>query len=130
MRKAVYHLLTTDAPLVALLPADKWLERGAVKDSQRSPFAVLAWQGEVARGKGLLGVPRLTIWVYQHRGSYDMIDAVLKRCRVVLEGVAQYTFEDQRIAQADFEGSSVDLYDELYQANARSAGYRVIGSGL
>jgi len=130
MRKAVHHLLTTDPTLLGLLPADRWLERGAVKDSQHTPFAVLAWQGTTPRGRGLLGTPRLTIWVYQARGSYDLIDKVLKRCTVVLEAVEQYVWEDERIAQADFEGSSVDLYDELYKANARNAGYRVIGSGL
>lgn len=130
MRKAVYNLLTTDATLATLLPAEKWFERGAVKDSPTTPFAVLAWAGVTANGRGRVGTPRLTVWVYEHRGSYALIDQVLARCTEVLEAVAQYEHDGERIVQADFEGSSVDLFDDVYRCNARNAGYRVIGSGL
>jgi hypothetical protein len=130
MRKAVYHLLTTDATLSGLLPAEKWYERGAVKDSPTTPFAVLAWQGTSPNGRGRTGVPRLTLWVYEHRGSYVLIDQVLARAREVLEGAAQYSYEGQRIAQVDFDGSSVDLYDDIYKCNTRNSGFVVIGSGL
>lgn len=130
MRKAVYHLLTTDSALASLLPAEKWYERGAVKDSPTTPFAVLAWQGASPNGRGRTGVPRLVLWVYEHRGSYALIDQVLARAREVLEGAAQFEYEGQRIAQADFDGSSVDLYDDIYKCNARNSGFVVIGSGL
>lgn len=129
MRKAVHHLLTTDPTLASLLPAEKWYERGAVLDTPRTPFAVLAWQGVTAVGKGRR-LPRLTLWVYQSRGSYALIDQVLSRATVVLEEVQQYEYEGQRIAEANFEGSSVDLYDDMYRCNARNAGFRVVGSGL
>jgi hypothetical protein len=75
-------------------------------------------------------MPRLTLWVYQARGSYTTIDRVLSRATEVLEAVEQYQFGDEYITQVDFEGSSVDLFDDIYRANARNAGYRVIGSGL
>lgn len=130
MRKAVYHLLTTDPTLQALLPAEKWYERGAVPDTPTTPFAVLAWQGVTPVGRGRTGLPRLVLWGYEHRGSYAFIDQLLRRATEVLEGVANYEYEGQRITQADFEGSSVDLYDDIYRCNARNAGYRVIGSGL
>lgn len=129
MRKAIFHLLTTDPTLSALLPAEKWYERGAVPDAPVTPFAVLAWQGVTAVGKGRR-LPRLVLWVYQARGSYRTIDAVLSRATDVLEAVEQYEYEGERITQVDFEGSSIDLFDDVYRANARNAGYRVIGSGL
>lgn len=129
MRKAVFNLLTTDATLIGLLPAAQWYERGSVPDAPPKPFAVLAWQGSVRVGN-VSNVPRLTLWVYDERGSYENIDNVLRRATIVLEGAQQYTFSGQRIAQVDFESSSTDLYDDIYRANARNAGYRVIGSGL
>jgi hypothetical protein len=129
VRKAVYHLLTTDAPLLALLPAEHWYERGSVPDSPPKLFAVLAWQGVTRVGRAN-SLPRLTIWVHDRRGSYDKVDKVLARCTELLEAVQQYEHDGQRIAQADFEGSSVDLYDDVYRSNTRNAGYRVVGSGL
>ena len=130
MRKAVHQLLTTDPTLIGLLHADKWFARGAVKDSPVTPFAVEAWQGVQPVGRGRTGIPRLTIWVYQHRGSYDLIDKVLGRCRELLEATYDFEHEGERIAQVDFEGSSVDLFDDVYRCNARNSGFRVIGSGL
>lgn len=130
MRKAVFNLLTTDATLLGWLPADRWYERGSVPDKPVAPFAVLAWQGVAAVGRGRTGLPRLTLWVYEPRGSYATIDNALRRATIVLEGASDYTFAGERISQADFEGSSVDLYDDIYRANARNAGYRVVGSGL
>lgn len=130
MRKAVHQLLTTDPTLIGLLPAEKWFARGAVKDSPSTPFAVEAWQGVQATGRGRTGIPRLTIWVYEHRGSYDLIDKVLARSRELLEATFNFEYEDERIVQVDFEGSSVDLFDDVYKANARNSGFRVIGSGL
>lgn len=130
MRKAVYNLLTTDATLVSLLPAEKWFARGSVKDSQSTPFAVLAWQGVTPNGRQRVGLPRLTIWVYEHRGSYDLIDKVLARCKELLENTYDYEHEGELIVQADWEGSSVDLFDDVYRANTRNSGFRVVGSGL
>lgn len=130
MRKAMHHLLTTDPTLLDLLPADKWFARGAVVDKPTTPFAVEAWQGVTAVGRGRVGLPRLTIWVYQSRGSYDLIDKVLARCKELLEETYDFEHDGQRIIQADFEGSSVDLFDDVYRANARNSGFRVLGSGL
>lgn len=133
MRKLTHHLLTSDPTLVSLLPAEKWFARGAVKDSPQTPFAVMAWAGVEANGKGRTGTPRLTIWVYEHRGSFDLIDKVLARSKELLEATFDYTWVDapgERIVQADWEGSSVDLFDDLYRANTRNSGFRVIGSGL
>jgi hypothetical protein len=90
---------------------------------------VEAWQGAEVRGKGLT-VPRFTLWVYQARGSYHIIDAVLRRATELLSSTTQYEHEGERLAHMEFEGSSVDLFDDVYRANARNAGYRVIGSGL
>lgn len=129
MRKALYHLLTTDPTLVGFLPADRWFERGSVKDSQATPFAVIAWQGE-SRVSGMRKLPRVTIWFYQTRGSYSLIDKLVRRTCEVMDEVQQYTHAGERIAHAGYEGTSVDLYDEVYRANARNVGYHVVGSGL
>lgn len=129
MRKAMHHLLTTDSTLASLLPAEKWYQRGAVPDAPVTPFAVEAWQGEEVRGKSLV-LPRFTLWVYQGRGSYSIIDEVLRRATELLTSTTQYEYGGERLAQVDYEGSSVDLFDDIYRANTRNAGYRVIGSGL
>jgi hypothetical protein len=129
MREAIHHVLTTDATLLGLLPAERWFARGAVEDSPKNPFAVLAWQGTVRTGRAN-HTGRLQLWVYQPRGSYDLIDSVLSRATEVLEELADFRRGGQHIAQVDFESDSVDLYDDMYRCNTRNAGYRVVGSGL
>lgn len=128
MRKAAFSLLVNDVGFTALIPADRLYERGSVPDAPALPFAVLAWGGRTRVGPGMY-FSRLDLWVYDERGDYSRIDDVLGEAERVLESADHYVADGSRLGSAAFAGSSVDLFDDTYRANARSAGYRCTGNG-
>lgn len=129
MRKAVYSLLTTDSDLLEDIPAQRWYERGSVVDKPKLPFAVLAWGGAGARGVGRK-VHRLEIWVYDIPGYTTRINRVLERAKFLLDNATHVVEGNDRLVQADFQGSSPDLPDETYRATTRNIGYNCVGSGV
>lgn len=132
MRKAFYHLLTTDPEWSGLMPGGLH-ERSALVDSVDServmPFALYAFVGSPRPGRALPAVPRVELWCYQDRGNYSIINAALARADALLLPLMQYVFEDERIAEATPQGWSGDLYDDVFRANTRNAAYLLIGSG-
>lgn len=127
MRKVIHHLLTTDAQFTELMPA--LYERSAVTDTPSKPFALYALTGSPRRGRAFPMVPRLELWCYDDRGDYSKIDEALARADVLFESIMHLVVEDQYIAEANPQGWSGDLYDDVFRANARNAGYLLVGSG-
>jgi hypothetical protein len=127
MRKALFRLLTTDAVLVAAIPVTSWYERGSVPDSPALPFAVLAFDGRQRVGTGLRS-QRASLWVYQERGDYSLIELVLDRAFYVLENVINFDYASERIAQVIPGNISSDLYDDLWRANTQNLEMIVSGS--
>lgn len=128
-RKAVFEILTKDAAFTALMPAV--YERGSVPDAPVLPFAVLAMTGSPRAGRSFRPLPRAELWCYQDRGDYGDIDKALARADELLSAAMQYVSEDgsSRLAEATPQGWSGDLYDDVYRANTRNAGYLLVGSG-
>lgn len=127
MRKVVYSLLTQDEVFAGLMPT--LYERGSVPDAPVLPFAIYAFVGSPRRGRSFPMVPRLEVWCYDNRGDYTEIDKALKRADELFEAITHMVVEDQRIAEATPQGWSGDLYDDVYRANTRNAGYLLVGSG-
>ena len=126
MRKALFRLITTDAIVASLIPPEQWYERSAVPDTPPKPFAVLAFTGRARVGKGLRS-QSIQVWVYQERGSYDLIEKVLNRVEVILEEVADFKYLGERIAAATPRGINADLYDDAWRANTGSLDAVVVG---
>jgi hypothetical protein len=74
-------------------------------------------------------VPRIELWCYDERGDYSRINRALKRADELFESVIHMTVDDERIAEATPQGWGGDLYDDVYAANTRNAGYLLVGSG-
>lgn len=129
MRKAMFQLLTTDADLIADIPAARWYERGSVPDRPTLPFAALVWGGRTAVGPGR-STQRFELWVYDKPGDTTLINRVLARSKDLLEMTQHYQAAGERLVQADFQGSSPDLPDDVYRATVRNIGYRCIGTGI
>lgn len=128
-RKAVYEILTKDSAFAALMPVV--YERGSVPDSPVAPFAILAMTGSPRQGRSFSRLPRAELWCYQDRGDYSVIDAALQRADELLSAATHYVSDDgsSRLAEATPQGWSGDLYDDVYRANTRNAGYLLVGSG-
>jgi len=127
MRKALFHLLTNDDVLQSLVPAERWWTRSAVPDSPPLPFAVLGHDGRQRVGPGLRTY-RASLWVYEERQSYDLIDEVLERAFVLLHDVVNFRFEDSLLAYAIPGDISIELYDDQWRANTRNLSFTMIGS--
>lgn len=127
MRKVVFDILSNDAVFSGLMP--NLYERGSVVDSPAKPFAVYAMVGSPRAKRTMPMVPRLELWCYDDRGDYSVIDEALARADELFLAVTHRVVDDQRIASADPQGWSGDLYDDVYQANARNASYLLVGSG-
>lgn len=127
MKKSIYKILTEDVAFTALIP--KVYERGSVPDAPVLPFAIYAFVGSPRQGRAFPYVPRVELWCYQERGDYSVINDALSRADDLFEALADYRFEDERIAEATPQGWSGDLYDDVFKANTRNSAYLVIGSG-
>lgn len=127
MRKAFYNRLMTDNAFTTLFPV--LYERSSVVDSPEKPFGIYGFVGSPRLGRGFSYVPRIELWLYQERGSYDLINAGLARADQLMEEILQYEFDGERIAEATPMGWSGDLYDDVFLANTRNSAYTVIGSG-
>lgn len=124
-RSLVYAALTADAQLVAAIPAERWLQQGAVDRAPIRPFAIIAMQ-EVGTTAVRSAQPRCMVWVHDDRGSFLRIDEILARVKVVLEGLEAEDSTD-RIVDVRWDGDSPDLVDPGYDTNTRNAQFTITG---
>lgn len=126
MRKVIHDILTTDDVFSGLMPT--LYERGSVPDAPTLPFAVYAMVGSPRQGRAFPMVSRIELWCYDSRGDYSKIDEALLRADELFTEILHREKEGQRIAEATPQGWSGDLYDDLYKANTRNAGYLLVGT--
>jgi hypothetical protein len=126
IRATLYELLTTDATLTAVVPAERWYERSATTDTPPTPYAVLADLGTDARAAGKFA--RLYgVYVHDDRGSYTRIDNALSLVRSRLESAAQYLGSDGRLVSATLQSTSDDSFDDATATNTKNSVFRVVG---
>jgi hypothetical protein len=126
MKKVVYKLLKEDDEFNTLFP--NVLERGAIEDVPMLPCAVIVMTGSPRQSRAHPRLPRLEVWLYQERGDYSKINAGLIALDRIFEDVLNATADGERIAEADPQGWSSDLYDDIYKANTRNAAYLLVGT--
>lgn len=127
MRKVVYSLLANDITFTELMP--RLYERSAVPDSPVLPFALYAFTESPRRGRAYPQVPRLELWCYEERGDYATINEALAIADSLFLSVTHMVVEGEHIAEATPQGWSGDLYDDVFRANTRNAGYLLVGTG-
>ena len=136
MRATVRDLLISTPQLVALIPAERWFQAGAVLDIPVFPFAVLRWISPVRSPSGS-DAKQLQVAVHDARGSYDRIDKILGE--PYRTGVSVYSIlseavgvsgSDGYLAQADYLGNSGDQEDIDYKSNMMFSSWQIAGRSL
>lgn len=126
MRKLIHAALTSSLPLIAVIPAIRWIEAGAMDNAIVRPFGVIrivdeppsvVWSSQ----------PRMQIWVHDERGSYVRIDSILALIRTALEAAVPMENATHRIVCVDWTGDSPDLVDEGYNTNTRFSSFTFTG---
>jgi hypothetical protein len=123
----VYSLLTTDAGLIAQIPAAFIFAGGSLTERPNTDrFVIYRLHDEASLLNGddaPAGVGRtLELWVYGPPGQYDDIDTYLETARVSLNtqvalpgGVA-----------CRWQGDSPELFDDALKSSVRFGTYQVI----
>jgi hypothetical protein len=126
MRKLIYEWLTSDDYLTSVIPADRWLQQGAMDDPPARPFAIVGFDD---RPRSNIGSPqpRISIWVHDNRGSYFRIDDVIKYLEEELPNAVPLEDDSYRIADIRWDASSGDLTDDGYSTNTRNARFILTG---
>jgi hypothetical protein len=134
MRKAVRELLVAQAALTAVIPAERWLQLGAVIDVPLKPFAILRWISPVSGDARGTWAHQFQVAIHDHRGSYSRIDALLggphqagPSVYTVMSGIMGYTGTDGYVMQADFLGNSGDDVDIDYKTNTKYSSWQIAG---
>lgn len=133
MRATIHQLLTGDAGLTALIPAERWIQQGAVLDVPRKPFVVLRWIAPVAGAARGGFLYQLQVQVHDHRGTYTDIDKILGGPHrtggvwPLLDGVANLEGPDGRVTECDYLGTSGDDVDVDFKTNTKYSSWQIIG---
>jgi hypothetical protein len=126
MRELIHTWLTTQTYLTTIIPAERWIQQGAVDDPPPRPFAVVGFADRPRSDMGS-AQPRLAVWVHDDRGSYAKIDSILQYVEETLPGAVPLEDSDSRIVDIRWDGSSADLTDDGYNTNTRNAQFIITG---
>jgi hypothetical protein len=111
---------------MALIPIDRWYERGSLTEPPTvKPFVLLAGAGTIP-GIGPVRRRSYEFWVHDERGTYDTINFVIENLAQFLD---RNSFQTSfGYAQAfEYMGESPDLEDVDFRTNVRSLTMRLIG---
>jgi hypothetical protein len=126
MRALLYQAITASTDLTAIIPAERWIQAGAIDAPTARPFAVIRIvDGPPSISKATQ--PRVEIWVHDDRGSYLRIDEVLDLLEDILPIVPPLENDSDRIVAVDWSGRSPDLVDEGFNTNTRHTDFIVTG---
>jgi hypothetical protein len=133
LRNLVFNSLAGDQQLNQLGLTNANLYPAYSRDNQPfsmegETFTVLRW-GEATRGIGPVNRCTLEVWSYDLNPDYSNIQNVLKRTRVVLATLISMPTGEGHVTGMDWQGSSPDLYDDLYNRYTRFESYTTVASG-
>jgi hypothetical protein len=133
IRSLVRNLLIADTDLLALIPADRWIQATAADDSPPArPFAVLRFAGTFPMQVRAASQCALEIWIHDNAGSYDRIDEIVKKVKATMASSDQATEDSYNtdLIHAEWSGDSVDLFDDGYRTNTKSTSFNLTGMGF
>jgi hypothetical protein len=129
MRTYIRQALVNDAPLAALGVVAANIVSGDADSVRGRPMLNLQW-GDTNAGMGPVYRRNLVIWVHDAQGSYDRIDAILRRIRTVLTGLVGGSTGVGSLVQIEWLTDSGDLRNDDRKTVLRTATYTVVGSGM
>lgn len=130
LRTTTRLYLVADLALTAMVPASRWITRGAVEDTPELPYVVLAWGGTAPSTGGRNTPQLLDVYVHNEIGDYTFIDDVLELVYQRLSSVQQYVASGYRLVQADFQGKSADLTDPDTRTGFIYSSWKLLGGGI
>lgn len=132
MRSLVYHVLSSDAVLMGLLPGGLYGDRALDTIPASRPFAVLMHEGPnpVPASGYRLSQVRSTLWVHDDVGDYTRIDSALKLAREIVLAAVPRVYQGIWLIEAEWLGNSPDLSDDVRGTNTKNAAFLLTGSGL
>src|SRR5688572_973766 len=119
LRNAIYGALSADAELTTLGIVAANVYPNFAPDDPRTLHArwlVIRW-GVADRPPGRDTTARtvaMSLWAYDRERDWAGIDAILKRSRVILDGLAGLRFTGGAVLEVSWQFSSEDLVDEGY----------------
>jgi hypothetical protein len=126
----MHSLLIAQAPLIAVVPAARFYQAGAVVDNPPKPFVVERWLAPVPGAAKQSYLKQFRLDIHDTRGSYSRIDAFLTAVYPVLYAVQNLVGSDGRLSQCDFLGLGGDQEDTTYGTNYSFSSWQVIGVRL
>lgn len=138
LRHITYGLLTSDVDVVSMFET-RIYDAGSLgtptgKEIPAKPFVVMNFGAERPGPAGIVRVEDRVVdfWVYGEPGDYTRVERGLRLIKKAVHDKAGlfYTEEGEKtwLVSSRYQGSSSDLYDDVYRANARFGTYRLIGS--
>lgn len=133
-RTTIYQLIRQDSSNsapdalggIGLLPENVY---AAGIDTPRGELFVTIRFGLSDPGMGASKRTQVTVWAYDRDRDYLRIEAMLKRVRILLEGLEAARTAEGWITSVEWSGDSEDLYDDIYKASARNSTFMMIDSG-
>lgn len=129
MRQTVFDLVTGDAELTSMIGRNSWFQGGSITEVPERPFVVIRLSG-VFPGIGSTNKVRVEFRVHDERGSFTIIDNVVRRIREVLGEAEQIRGEQGWLICATWLSDSPDLFDDGFRTNMRSTAYDLTGQGM
>ena len=130
MRKLIFELITAQGFLTDKIPADRWLQSSAVDTEPARPFAVIGMDENVRGATRKPGVRRLRIHIHDDPGSYVRIDKIIEDLIDVLDNAKEIQGDDDSyLAQADWNETSPDLFDDGHRTITKNASFTLVGRG-
>lgn len=133
LRVLVYNTLKDDPQMNILGINEQSLypvySRDSTPEGIEGPvFAILRWGvSEVGVGRAI--PVTLDLWVYNKDPDYGPIMDILKRGRDLMDGLVNAQTADGWVLGVNWQGGSIDLFDDLYAAYTRNESYRIAASG-
>jgi hypothetical protein len=130
LRTVVFDALKTDSQLNGLGITSASLYPAATDSPKERLFMVTVW-GVTTPGPGrdsTVALEDLTLWAYNRDRDYGEIVDILKRARAVVLGLERTPVSPGWTLGVNWLGSSVDLWDDAYQAATRNDAYRIAAS--
>lgn len=133
LRRLVFNAIKDDSQMNILGINENSLypvySRDSTPEGIEGPvFAILRW-GPSEVGIGSAIPVTLDLWVYHKDPDYAPIMDILKRARSVMDSLINAQTTDGWILGVDWQGGSLDLFDDLYAAYTRNESYRIVASG-
>jgi hypothetical protein len=129
MRRLIYNIWSTNAGLMALLPGGLFGDRVEIPSETLRPFGILTHEGPLP-GMASHLQSRTTLWVHDEPGDYTRIDAALKEAKNVLLAAVPATLNGVWLNDVQWEGVSLDLFDDTRRTNVKNAAFLLTGNGL